>query len=123
MSKSNVSDAWNDLSPDEICRRLSDLGLILCEADGVLVCIHCKYSPQPSGQTVSKNLWEKHSLPAKDRAGLNSFVRGLELQDSNVLSPCNSDNLVRVPSRTLKIYRNPGFLKTIYRHPPKTEKL
>jgi hypothetical protein len=89
MSKSNVSDAWDGLSPDVVCRRLSDLGLVLCEADGVLVCIHCKYALQPSGQTVSKHLWEKHSLPAKDRASLNAFIRSLELQDPNVLSPCS----------------------------------
>jgi hypothetical protein len=87
MSKSNFPDRWSDLSSDEIPRRLSDLGLVLCEADGVLVCAHCKCSLQPSGQTVSKHLWEKHSLPAKDRAGLNAFVRGLELQDPNVLPP------------------------------------
>ena len=87
MSKSNVPDAWNDLSSDEIVGRLSDLGLVLCKADVVVVCFHCKYSLQPSGQTVSKHLWEKHSLPAKDRAGLNAFVRGLELQDPNVLPP------------------------------------
>jgi hypothetical protein len=54
----------------------------------VLVCVHCKHSLQPSGQTVSKHLWEKHSLPAKDRAGLNAFVRSLELQDPNALPPC-----------------------------------
>lgn len=81
MSESNVPDAYNDLSPDEIARRLSGLGLVLCEADGVLICVHCKYSLQLSGQTVSKHLWEKHSVPAKDRAGLNGFVRGLELRD------------------------------------------
>jgi hypothetical protein len=89
MSKSNTTDAWNDLSPNEICQRLSDLGLVLCKADGVLICLHCKYSLQPSGQTVSKHLWEKHSLPAKDRAGLNAFVRGLDLQDPNTISPCS----------------------------------
>jgi hypothetical protein len=44
MAKSNISDAKNDLSPHEICQRLSDLGIVLCEADGVLVCIHYKHS-------------------------------------------------------------------------------
>jgi hypothetical protein len=90
MSKSNASEVRNDLSPDGICRRLGDdLGLVFCEANGVLVCIHCKYALQPSGQTVSKRIREKHSLPAKDRAGLNSFVRGLELRDPNMLPPCS----------------------------------
>lgn len=87
MSKSNVCAAWDDLSSDEIRQRLSDLGLVLCEVDGVIICVRCRYALQPSGQTVSKHLWEKHSLPAKDRAGLNAFVRGLGLQDPNGLSP------------------------------------
>lgn len=77
MSESNVPDAYNDLSPDEIARWLDGLGLVLCEADGVPICVHYKYSLQASGQTVSKHLWENHSTPAKDRAGLNAFVRGL----------------------------------------------
>jgi hypothetical protein len=47
-----------------------------------------QYAPQPSGQTVSKRLWEKHSVPAKDRAGLNAFVGSLELQNPNSVSSC-----------------------------------
>jgi hypothetical protein len=35
---------------------------------------------------VSKHLWERHSLPAKDRAGLNAFVRGLDLPDPNTIA-------------------------------------
>jgi hypothetical protein len=93
MSKSDLPDAWSDLSSDKIPRRLSDLGLVLCEADRVLVCVHCKYSLQPLGQTVSKHLWEKHCLPAKDRAGLNAFVRSLELKDPNALPPCPDGSL------------------------------
>lgn len=112
MSNSNVSDAWIDLSPDDICRRLRDLGLVLCEADGVLVCIHCKYSLQPSGQTVSKHLWEKHSLPAKDRAGLNAFVRGLDLQDPNALPPC-ADGSAAHPH--LAVHRGVTCLQCRYR--------
>jgi hypothetical protein len=77
-----MPDVWNDLSSDELAGQLSDLGLVLCEADGVLVCVHYKYSLQPSGQTVSKYLWEELSLPAKDRAGLNAFICGLQLQGS-----------------------------------------
>jgi len=81
------------LSPDEICRRLSDLGLVLREAEGVLVCICRKYALQPSGQTGSRHLWKKYSLPAKDRGGLNAFVRSLELLDPNVLFLCSYGSL------------------------------
>lgn len=85
MPKSNVPDAWNDLSSDEIAQRLIDLGLVLCKADRVLVCVHCKYSLQPSGQIVSKHLREKHSLPAS--LGLGVQFRALrDLADENEAS-------------------------------------
>jgi hypothetical protein len=45
--------------------------------DSVLTCIHRNYALQPSGRTVSDYLWEKHSLPTKDRAGLDAYVRSL----------------------------------------------
>jgi hypothetical protein len=65
---------------------LSGIGLVLCKSDQVLICSPCQYALQPSGQTVSKHLWERHSLPAKDRAGLNAFVRGLDLPDPNTIA-------------------------------------
>jgi hypothetical protein len=65
------SDAWSDLSKSRVNRRLRGMGLILCELDGVLICSQCKYALQPSGETVSKHLWEKHRMPAKERSGLN----------------------------------------------------
>lgn len=87
MSPPKNVNAWLDLSPAEVHQRLADLGLVLCEDDRLIVCNHCKYALQPSGQTVSKHLWEVHSLPAKDRTGLNAFVRGLKLQDPNTVAP------------------------------------
>jgi hypothetical protein len=76
-------DAWSDLSKIGVSRRLRGIDLVLCESDEVLICIRCKYALQPSGETVSKHLWEKHRVPAKERAGLNAFVRGLDLPDPN----------------------------------------
>lgn len=55
---------WTQLPSDEIRLRLDSVGLVLPESDRILICKHCKYALQPSGQTVSKHLWEKHSLPA-----------------------------------------------------------
>lgn len=112
MSSSNVVNAWIDLSPDEVRQRLTALGLILCEADGVMICVHCKYALQPSGQTVSKHLWEKHSLPAKDRAGLNAFVSGLKLQDPNVVPPCPDGSM---PHPHLVVQRGVTCLQYRYR--------
>jgi hypothetical protein len=88
MSQFKASDDWGALSPEQMHQRLSQLGLILCENDKIVICKHCKYALQPSGQTVSKHLWEKHSVPAKDRAGLNAFVGSLKLQDPNSVSSC-----------------------------------
>jgi hypothetical protein len=45
---------------------------------------------KPFGQTVSKHLWEKHSVPAKDRSGLNALVLELKLPDPNTL-PTSQD--------------------------------
>jgi len=92
MSSSKTVNAWLDLSPAEVHQRLAHLGLVLCEDDRLVVCNHCKYAPQPSGQTVSKHLWEVHCLPAKDRTGLNAFVRGLKLQDPNTVPPRPDDS-------------------------------
>jgi hypothetical protein len=76
-------DAWSDLLKSGVNRRLLGMGLVLCESDGVLICSQCKYALQPSGETASKHFWEKHRMPAKERSGLNAFVRGLNLPDPN----------------------------------------
>lgn len=83
MSPSQPVDAWSDLTNNGANRQLRSLSLVLCESNEMLICIHCKYALQPSGETVSKHLWEKHRTPAKERAGLNAFVRGLNLPDPN----------------------------------------
>jgi hypothetical protein len=83
MPRPERTDVWIHLPNEEVNRRLSSIGLALCESDRVLVCTRCKYALQPSGQTVSKHLWEKHHVPTKERAGLNLFVRNLNLPDPN----------------------------------------
>jgi hypothetical protein len=79
MLSLKTSNVWLDLSPTEVYQRLADFGLVLCRDDRVIVCNHYRYALQLSGQTVSKHLWGIHSLPAKDRTGLNAFVRSLKL--------------------------------------------
>jgi hypothetical protein len=88
MPRPERTDVWIHLPNEEVNRRLSSIGLALCESDRVLVCTRCKYALQPSGQTVSKHLWEKHHAPAKERAGLNLFVRSLNLPDPNSVPKC-----------------------------------
>lgn len=85
MPQPESADVWSQLPRDESRRRLDSIGLVLSESDRILICKHCRYALQPSGQTVSKHLWEKHLLPARDRAGLNAFIRSLALQDPNTV--------------------------------------
>lgn len=81
VSQSKTSHDWAAMSPDQMHNPLSQLGLVFYENDKIVICIHCKYALQPSGQTVSKHLVEKHFVLTKDRADLNAFVGSLELQD------------------------------------------
>jgi hypothetical protein len=83
MPRPGPLNAWSDLSTREVNRRLRDIGLVVCKSEEVLICTRCKYALQPSGQTVSKHLWEKHCIPAKERAGLYAFVQSLDLPDPN----------------------------------------
>jgi hypothetical protein len=85
MPRPEPTNVWTHLSDEEVCRRLPSIGLTLCESDRVLICTRCKYALQPSGQTVSKRLCEKRSLPARERACLNLFVRNLNLPDPNLV--------------------------------------
>lgn len=86
MADSELPTVWDDLSKDEVDRRFESIGLVLCRPDQVLICISCKYALQPSGQTVSKHLWEKHSTSARDRVGLKGFVCRLALPDPNTIA-------------------------------------
>lgn len=83
MPRPEPLNAWSDLSKREVNCRLRDIGLVLSEPKEVLICTRCKYALQSSGQTVSKHLWEKHCMPAKERSGLNAFVQNLDLPDPN----------------------------------------
>jgi hypothetical protein len=85
MPQPKSTSVWTHLPKEEVCQRLSSIDLALYESDRVLICTRCKYALQPSGQTVSKHLWEKHFLPAKERVGLNLFVRNLDLPDPNTV--------------------------------------
>lgn len=78
------------LLQDEACQSLLGLGLVFSRADDALICSHCMYALKPFGQTVSKHLWEKHSVPAKERSGLNALVLKLKLPDPNTL-PTSQD--------------------------------
>lgn len=76
---------WKTLPQAHLDRKLTTLGLHLDRTERVIICIQCKYSLQPSGEAVSKHLWEKHKVPAEARRGLNPFVRSLQLPDPNKL--------------------------------------
>jgi hypothetical protein len=78
------------LLQDEACQNLLGLGLVLSKSDDALICSHCLYALKPFGQTVSKHPWEKHSVPAKERSGLNALVLKLKLPDPNTL-PTSQD--------------------------------
>jgi hypothetical protein len=78
------------LLQDEDYQSLLGLGLVLSRSDDALICSHCMYALKPFGQTVSKHLWEKHSVPAKERSGLNALVLKLKLPDPNTL-PTSQD--------------------------------
>jgi hypothetical protein len=71
---------------DKICQRLLGLCLLLPREDEAFICSRCMYALQPLGQIVSKHLWEKHFIPAKDHSGLNALVIELKLPDPNTLS-------------------------------------
>jgi len=79
-------NTWSDPSTTEVNRRLCDIGLVVCDSEEILICIRCKHALQPSGQTVSKHLWKKHCVPAKDRVGLNAFVQSLDFPNPNAVT-------------------------------------
>lgn len=92
MTRAESTNAWSHQSQREVKRRLRDVGLVSCDSEEVLICTPCKYALQPSGQTVSKYLWEEHCMPAKERAGLDAFVQTLDLPDPNFEPRCPDDD-------------------------------
>lgn len=77
---------WKSLPPEVLDGRLAALGLHLNRPDFAVLCVSCGYALEPSGDVMSKHLWEKHHVPAECRAGLNTFVRSLGLRDPNNLA-------------------------------------
>ncbi|KAJ9636434.1 hypothetical protein H2199_000585 [Coniosporium tulheliwenetii] len=77
---------WTGLSAGELERRLAALDVYLNTLERVVVCRQCKYALQPSGDCVSKHLWEKHGIPVQARRGLKSYIDSLRLPDPNELA-------------------------------------
>ena len=71
---------------DEDAAKLASWGLNLNAPEPVLICITCRYALQPSGDTVNKHLWEKHSIPTSARPGLGALLRSLQLSDPNTIA-------------------------------------
>jgi hypothetical protein len=79
--------SWKSLPLEQAERRLEALGLHFNQPERALICARCKYALKPSGETVSKHLWEKHQIPPEERHGLSAYVKGLHLTDPNQLPP------------------------------------
>jgi hypothetical protein len=76
---------WGTLDPAAIDSGLADLNLSLDRDNRAVICTRCKYALQPSSQTVSKNLWERHAVDAKRRRGLHALINSVKLPDPNTL--------------------------------------
>jgi len=74
------------LSGQELCQKLTSLGLVLDIQEKVIICTKFQYALKPS-DAVSKHLGDKHEINAKARHGLNAFVKQLQLPDPNKLEP------------------------------------
>jgi hypothetical protein len=73
--------SWKTLPLEQAARRLEALGLHLNQPEQALICTRCKYALKPSGETVSKHLWEKHQISPEERHGLSVYVKDLYLTD------------------------------------------
>jgi hypothetical protein len=79
--------SWRNLPLEQAECRLEALGLHFYQPEQALICTRCQYALKPSGETVSKHLWEKHQIPPEERHGLTAYVKDLHLIDPNQLPP------------------------------------
>jgi hypothetical protein len=79
--------SWKSQPLEQAARRLEALGLHFNQPEQALICTRCKYALKPSGETVSKHLWEKHQISPEERHGLSAYVKDLHLTDPNQLPP------------------------------------
>jgi hypothetical protein len=77
---------WSSLSEDEVSRKMAVLGLHIDRPEPAIICTACQYTLSPSGEAVTKHLWEKHQIVPDLREGLTAWVRLLRLPDPNKLS-------------------------------------
>ena len=77
---------WSSLSEDEVSRKMAVLGLYINRPEPAIICTSYKYALSPSGEAVTKHLWEKHQIAPSLREGLTAYVRLLRLPDPNKLS-------------------------------------
>ena len=70
---------WGTLGPAAIDSGLADLNLSFDRDNRAVICTRCKYALQPSGQTVSKHLWERYAVNAKRRRGLHALINSVKL--------------------------------------------
>lgn len=67
-------------------RKMAVLGLYINRPEPAIICTSCQYALSPSGEAVTKHLWEKHQIHPSLREGLTAYVRLLRLPDPNKLS-------------------------------------
>jgi hypothetical protein len=79
--------SWKSLPLEQAECRLEALGLHYNQPEQALICTCCKYALKPSGETVSKHLWEKHQITPEERHGLSAYVKDLHLTDPSQLRP------------------------------------
>ena len=66
-------------------QRLEALDLVLHRPELAIICRQCGYALQPSGETVSRHLAQKHQVSITARRGLTALIRSLNLPDPNEL--------------------------------------
>jgi hypothetical protein len=83
---------WDALDPIAIDSWLANLYSFIDRDNKAVICTRCRYALQPSGQTVSKHLWERHAVDARRRRELHAFIESVKLPDPNTLCTSSDGN-------------------------------
>jgi hypothetical protein len=64
----------------------TELSLYINRPEPAIICTSCQYALSPSGEAVTKHLWEKHQIASNLREGLTVYVQLLKLPNPNKLN-------------------------------------